>query len=51
VSTRQQENLGAVLRQSAFPVGSDISEVRRDNPGAKREADLLLSRKLLQPES
>ena len=51
VSARQRENLGAVLRHSAWPVGSDVSEVRRDNHGAKREADLLLSRKLLQPES
>ena len=51
MSARQRENLGAVLRHSAWPVASDVSEVRRDNHGAKREADLLLSRKLLQPES
>src|SRR5712691_11815913 len=29
VSTEQRENLDAVLRQSAFPVGSDVSEQRR----------------------
>jgi epsilon-lactone hydrolase len=29
VSTEQRENLEAILRQSAFPVGSDISEQRR----------------------
>jgi acetyl esterase/lipase len=29
VSTEQRENLEAVLRQSAFPVGSDVSEQRR----------------------
>jgi acetyl esterase/lipase len=29
VSTEQQENLDAILRQSAFPVGSDVDEQRR----------------------
>jgi epsilon-lactone hydrolase len=29
VSTEQQENLDAILRQSAFPAGSDVSEQRR----------------------
>jgi hypothetical protein len=29
MSTEQQENLDAVLRQSAFPVGSDVNEQRR----------------------
>src|SRR5215470_6223721 len=29
VSTEQRENLDAILRQSAFPVGSDVSELRR----------------------
>jgi epsilon-lactone hydrolase len=29
VSTEQRENLDAILRQSAFPVGSDVSEQRR----------------------
>jgi epsilon-lactone hydrolase len=29
VSTEQRENLEAVLRQSAFPVGSDVTEQRR----------------------
>ncbi len=29
MSTEQRENLEAVLRQSAFPVGSDVSEQRR----------------------
>jgi epsilon-lactone hydrolase len=29
VSAEQRENLEAILRQSAFPVGSDISELRR----------------------
>src|SRR5713101_5054182 len=29
VSTEQRENLDAVLRQSAFPVGSDVNEQRR----------------------
>ena len=29
VSTEQRENLEAVLRQSAFPVGIDVSEQRR----------------------
>jgi monoterpene epsilon-lactone hydrolase len=29
VSTEQRENLEAVLRQSAFPAGSDVSEQRR----------------------
>jgi len=29
VSTEQRENLEAVLRQSAFPVGSDVNEQRR----------------------
>jgi monoterpene epsilon-lactone hydrolase len=29
VSTEQRENLEAVLRQSAFPVGGDITEQRR----------------------
>jgi monoterpene epsilon-lactone hydrolase len=29
VSTTQRENLEAVLRQSAFPVGSDVNEQRR----------------------
>src|SRR5467141_2213007 len=29
VSTQRQENLGAVLRQSAFPVDIDVSEQRR----------------------
>jgi epsilon-lactone hydrolase len=29
VSTEQQENLEAILRQSAFPVGSDVDEQRR----------------------
>jgi hypothetical protein len=48
VSTEQRENLEAVLRQSAFPAGSDVSEQRRDGHGTKREADPLLSRELLQ---
>jgi monoterpene epsilon-lactone hydrolase len=29
VSTEQRENLEAVLRQLAFPVGSDVNEQRR----------------------
>jgi hypothetical protein len=29
VSSEQQENLDAILRQSAFPVGSDVNEQRR----------------------
>ena len=29
MSTEQRENLDAVLRQSAFPVGSDVNEQRR----------------------
>jgi len=29
VSTEQRENLDAILRQSAFPVGSDVDEQRR----------------------
>ncbi len=29
MSTEQQENLDAILRQSAFPAGSDVSEQRR----------------------
>jgi len=29
VSTEQRENLDAILRQSAFPVGSDLNEQRR----------------------
>jgi hypothetical protein len=29
VSTEQQANLDAILRQSAFPVGSDVNEQRR----------------------
>jgi len=29
VNTEQRENLEAVLRQSAFPVGSDVNEQRR----------------------
>ena len=29
MSTEQRENLEAILRQSAFPVGSDVSEQRR----------------------
>jgi acetyl esterase/lipase len=29
VSTEQRENLEAILRQSAFPAGSDVSEQRR----------------------
>jgi epsilon-lactone hydrolase len=29
VSTEQKENLDAILRQSAFPAGSDVSEQRR----------------------
>ena len=29
MSAEQRENLEAVLRQSAFPVGSDVSEQRR----------------------
>jgi len=29
VSTEQRENLEAILRQSAFPVGSDVNEQRR----------------------
>jgi len=29
VSTKQRENLEAVLRLSAFPVGSDVNEQRR----------------------
>jgi hypothetical protein len=29
VSTEQRENLDAILRQSAFPFGSDVSEQRR----------------------
>jgi hypothetical protein len=29
VSTEQRENLEAVLRQSAFPAGIDVSEQRR----------------------
>ena len=29
MSTEQRENLEAVLRQSAFPVGSDVNEQRR----------------------
>ena len=29
MSTEQRENLEAILRQSAFPVGSNVSEQRR----------------------
>ena len=29
MSTEQRENLDAVLRQSAFPIGSDVNEQRR----------------------
>jgi monoterpene epsilon-lactone hydrolase len=29
VSTDQRENLDAILRQSALPAGSDVSEERR----------------------
>ena len=29
VSTEQRETLDAILRQSAFPVGSDVDEQRR----------------------
>src|SRR5258705_4225194 len=29
VSTEQRENLDAILRQSAFPIGSDVNEQRR----------------------
>ena len=29
MSTKQQETLDAILRQSAFPVGSDVNEQRR----------------------
>ena len=29
VSTEQRENLDAILRQAAFPVGSDVDEQRR----------------------
>ena len=29
MSTEQRENLEAVLRQSAFPVGSDVNEQQR----------------------
>src|SRR3954469_19056505 len=29
VSTKQRENLEAILRQSAFPAGSDVNEQRR----------------------
>ena len=29
MSTEQQENLDAILRQSAFPAGSDVNEQRR----------------------
>jgi epsilon-lactone hydrolase len=29
VSTEQRENFDAILRQSAFPAGSDVSEQRR----------------------
>ena len=29
MSTEQRENLDAILRQSAFPVGSDVNEQRR----------------------
>ena len=29
MSTEQRENLEAILRQSAFPVGSDVNEQRR----------------------
>ena len=29
MNTEQRENLEAVLRQSAFPVGSDVNEQRR----------------------
>jgi len=29
MSAEQRENLDAVLRQSTFPVGSDVSEQRR----------------------
>jgi len=29
VSSEQRENLEAILRQSALPVGSDVSERRR----------------------
>src|SRR5258707_12116941 len=29
VSTEQQQTLDAILRQSAFPAGSDVSEQRR----------------------
>ena len=38
MSTKQRENLEAVLRQSAFPVGSDVSEQLRDDQRTKREA-------------
>jgi hypothetical protein len=51
VSTKQRENLEAVLRQSAFPVGSDVSEQLRDDQRTKREADPLLSRENLQARS
>ena len=29
MSTEQRETLDAILRQSAFPVGSDVDEQRR----------------------
>ncbi len=29
MSTEQRENLDAILRQSAFPAGIDVSEQRR----------------------
>jgi hypothetical protein len=51
VSTKQRENLEAVLRQSAFPVGSDVSEQLRDDQRTKREAGPLLSRENLQARS
>jgi hypothetical protein len=39
MSAEQRENLEAILRQSGFPAGSDVSEQRRQPPGA-----LLLSK-------
>ena len=32
MSTEQRENLDAILRQSAFPFDSDVSELRRLTP-------------------
>jgi epsilon-lactone hydrolase len=29
VSTEQRQNLDAILRQSAFPAGSDVNQQRR----------------------